>query len=347
MTEKPVLLLTAPFIFTDPNLINPYFNCIEIPIGKGLDSNFVREFINNIFENGVKDSNGNLVKHINGIYMGMGGWTIFDRENFFSKLDTSILKCIQIIANHGAGYDNIDATAAAENGILVTNTPEVVASATAEIAMALMLNVSRNIRDQEESLRQGKWKTFNIYGNNLEYKTVGIIGMGSIGKRVARMAQAFQMKVIYYNRTRIENEKELGVEYRSKEDLLKESDFISLHCPLTEESRHLLSKNEFSLMKPTAFVINTSRGPVIDEKALIEALQTGTIKGAGLDVHEYEPKITEAFLHLKNVSLLPHIGTHTVETRIEMESLCLKNLKLVLVDQSNPCTPVPECKHLL
>ncbi|EFC48400.1 predicted protein, partial [Naegleria gruberi] len=263
---------------------------------------------------------------------------------------------LKIISNHGVGYDNVDVKTALSiksSPIVVTHTPDVVSDATADVAFTLMLNASRKSRIFEERLRQVKWKSGleTVLGNDLRGKTLGIIGMGSIGKKVAQRAIGFGMKIVYYQRNQnLEFEKNLNTAGQTLDELLVQSDVISVNTPLTESTRHLLSKAQFDKMKPNCLVINTARGAVINEKDLVEALKNKKIAGCGLDVFEFEPKITEELLELAkenpNISLLPHIGTQTVETRVDMERLCLVNLENYLTLKKNPLTPVPEHKHL-
>lgn len=248
---------------------------------------------------------------------------------FHAPIDKEIInagKNLKLISNYGVGYNNIDITYAREKGIAVTNTPKAVNNPTAELAMALMLSAARRVSECNLRLRTEKekmWGTMSNLGFGLENKTLGIIGMGNIGKNVARKAQAFGMNIIYHN-----NRTEVP-EYRKADldTLLKESDFISLHTPLTPETRHLIGARELALMKSTAILINTSRGAVIDEQALAEALSNHRIAGAALDVFENEPHITEILYKLDNVVLTPHIGTGTIDARIAMGREAIDNIR--------------------
>jgi len=238
---------------------------------------------------------------------------------------------LKMIAHFGVGYNNIDIKAATTHGIMVTNTPGVLTDATAELAFALILAVSRRVVECDKATREGRfqyWAPMLFLGREVTGKTLGIIGLGEIGKAVARRAKGFKMRVLYHNRRRIASseEKELMAEYADLQKLLAESDLVSLHIPLTSETRHFIGKEEFSLMKPTAYLINTSRGPVVDEQSLLEALLNRTISGAGLDVYENEPALTPGLAELSNVVLLPHIGSGTFETRIKMASMAVENL---------------------
>lgn len=242
---------------------------------------------------------------------------------------------LKMIANFGVGYNNIDIHAATKRGIMVTNTPGVLTEATAELAFALLLSVSRRIVEGDKMVREGRfkfWAPMLFLGTEVTGKTLGIIGMGKIGKAVARRARAFDMKILYNNRKRIdvEEENKLQAKYTELKTLLAQSDFISVHVPLTEETRHLIGGNELSLLKPSTFLINTSRGPVIDEKVLVEALKTNKIAGAGFDVYENEPTLTSGLTELTNVILLPHIGSGTLETRTKIGSLAVENMLIGL-----------------
>lgn len=238
---------------------------------------------------------------------------------------------LKMIAHFGVGYNNIDIKAATARGIPVSNTPGVLTDATAELAFALILAVARRLVECDKATREGRflyWAPMLFLGREVTGKTLGIIGLGEIGKAVARRAKGFKMRILYNNRSRIDasEEKELDAEYADLQKLLAESDFISLHVPLTSETRHLIGNEEFSLMKSTAYLINTSRGPVVDEEALLGALLNRTISGAGLDVYENEPTLTHGLTELSNVVLLPHIGSGTLETRIKMASTAAENL---------------------
>jgi len=238
---------------------------------------------------------------------------------------------LEIISNYGVGYNNIDVEAANKQGIAVCNTPEAVCEPTAELCLSLMLSACRRVAECNHRLRTEadfKWGVMRNLGQTLRGKTLGIIGMGKIGKSVAQKAQAFGMKVIYNNRTQLSANEEasLNIEYLGFEDLLQTADFISLHCPLNASTHHLISEKELKMMKPSAYLINTARGPVVDEQALVEVLEKGRIAGAALDVFENEPKITAQLLELDNVVLVPHIGTACIETRIEMAEEASQNI---------------------
>eukprot|EP01094_Clydonella_sp_ATCC50884_P015381 TRINITY_DN2597_c0_g1_i3.p1 TRINITY_DN2597_c0_g1~~TRINITY_DN2597_c0_g1_i3.p1 ORF type:complete len:348 (+),score=67.59 TRINITY_DN2597_c0_g1_i3:145-1044(+) len=243
---------------------------------------------------------------------------------------------LRLIANFGAGYDTVDVEYATQKGIIVTNTPGVLSDATADLTFALILNATRRMYEAEQFLRAGRWPTegsptlFN--GMSLQGKVLGIVGMGQIGKAVARRANAFGMRVVYHNRSRVhaDIETELDAKYCEFEELLKNSDVVSLLCPLTEATTHLIGKKQLGLMKGSSYLINTARGKVVDESALIEALEQGRIAGAGMDVFHDEPQCPARLTALSNVTLVPHIGSATLETRTAMHELAAKNVRAVL-----------------
>ena len=256
------------------------------------------------------------------------------------------------IANYGVGYDNIDVRAASEFGIPVTNTPGVLTETTADLAWTLLMATARKIPLAHGYTHSGHWKgpggkTFMGQdigpGGSNKPKTLGIIGFGRIGQSVMRRSRGFKMKVIAYDPPIKEIiQKTKGVEYRELDDLLRESDFVTLHCPLTEETYHLIAKRELDMMKPIAILINTSRGPVIHEKALVSALRKGKIAGAGLDVYENEPRLCPGLTKLENVVLLPHIGSATQDTRGQMAVVAAKNAIAMLRGKKPPHIVNPE-----
>ena len=238
---------------------------------------------------------------------------------------------LKVIANYGVGYNNIDVEAATKKGIPVSNTPDVLTDATADIAMALILGTARRLVEGDKRVRQGQfafWAPMHFLGSEVTGKTLGIVGLGRIGRAVARRARGFDMRILYHNRNRIEkiDEKAMGTTFVSLETLLGESDFVSLHVPLSEQTHHLIGVEELVRMKSDAYLINTSRGQVVDEKALVEAIQRKKIAGAGLDVYENEPKLAPGLVDLDNVVLLPHVGSATLETRTAMARLAAENL---------------------
>lgn len=253
------------------------------------------------------------------------------------KFDKSVIdqlpKC-KIIANYAVGYNNIDVEYAKTKNIVVANTPDILTHATADIALALTLACARRVPEGEEMMRAGEftgWKPKLLLGIELYGKTVGIVGAGRIGQETAKRLKAFGTKIIYYNRSKkTEFEKETGAKKVSLDTLLKKSDIISLHLPLTEKTDNLINEEKLELLKETAIVINTARGEVIDEKKLIAMLKKKRIFAAGFDVYEGEPKVNKQLFKLKNVVLLPHLGSATFETRDGMAELAVKNVINVL-----------------
>ncbi|MBN2201636.1 D-glycerate dehydrogenase [bacterium] len=240
------------------------------------------------------------------------------------------MKGIRILSNCAAGYNHIDLQTATRMGILVTNTPGVLTDATADLTWALIFAVSRRIVEADKFTRQGRfreWHPMAFLGGDLKGRTLGIVGAGRIGRAVALRSSGFGMTVLYADGSTVP-ELESGVDAKrvSLDELLRLSDFVSLHVPLTPQTRHLIDDRALGLMKRSAYLINTSRGPVVDEKALAEALSSGRIAGAGLDVYENEPQIEPGLIGLDNVVLLPHIGSATLETRTCMSVMAAKNL---------------------
>ena len=261
------------------------------------------------------------------------------------KIDGEIFGSVpsaKIFANYAVGFDNINLKDAKEKNVVITNTPGVLTETVAEHAFTLMLSIAHRIAEADKFTKDGKYKGWGpmlLLGNDLSHKTLGIIGLGRIGSRVAYHAvKGFDMKVFYYDVNRNEDfEKELQALYKSNvEDVLKESDFISIHVPLLDSTRHLINKERLNMMKPTAYLINTSRGPIIDEKALVEALENKTIKGAALDVFENEPELASGLAKLDNVILTPHIASATEETRSKMAEMTAENIIAVLSGQTPP-----------
>ena len=236
---------------------------------------------------------------------------------------------LRIVAVAAVGYNIVDVAAATRRGILVTNTPGVLTDTTADMAWALMLGVARRVPESDRFVRAGKWTGVywsQLMGTDVHGGTLGIIGLGRIGQAIARRAQGFGMRVLYHKRTPDpEAARSVGAEYRTKAELLRESDFVVLSIPLTPETRHLIGAAELALMKPTAFLVNVARGPVVDEAALVEALRTNRIAGAGLDVFEDEPKLHPGLLGLENLALTPHIGSASGATRRRMATRAAEN----------------------
>jgi glyoxylate reductase len=256
----------------------------------------------------------------------------------FDRMDSAFMQShphLKLVANCGVGYNNIDVEAASKLGILVTNTPDVVTAPTADLTFALILSCARRIVEADRFVKAGLWQDLanesELFGTNLTGKTLGIIGMGRIGEAVARRAAAFQMKIIYSsNSSHPETEAFLLSQYgavrHNLPDLLAASDVISIHCPLSAQTKHLLSKDEFARMKPSVILINASRGPIIDESAMLDALKNKQIAACGLDVFEFEPVVPKALLTMDNVVLTPHIGTASSEIRDAMANLAIEGM---------------------
>lgn len=248
---------------------------------------------------------------------------------------------LKLIANYGAGYNNVDVAAATRRGIPVTNTPDVLTETTAELTMALMLAVSRRLVEADAIMRAGRylgWGPMLYLGHGISGKTLGVIGMGRIGTRVAEIAHhGFGMRILYYTkRKEREVELSLGAQKVSLKTLLKKADVVTLHVPLVAQTRHLIGRPELKLMKPSAYLINTSRGPVVDEPALVQALRHRRIAGAGLDVYEHEPKMAAGLAKQWNAVLLPHIGSATIDTRTAMALVVAKNVQAFIQGRRLP-----------
>ena len=265
------------------------------------------------------------------------------------KIDQEVLSAcanLQVVANYAVGYNNIDVEYAKERNIWVTHTPGVLTNSTAEIAFGLMIALTRKIVQADHYTRSGEftgWDPLLFLGDELSGKTLGIIGMGRIGCDMAGKSGAFGMKIVYHNRKPVSPnlEKQLKAAYLDLDELLRTSDVISIHTPLTSGTRHLLDEAAFAKMKKGAYIVNTARGEVIKESVLIDFLNSGHLKGAGLDVYEFEPVISPRLLKMKNVVLLPHIGSATVETRNRMSEMAALNVMAVL-EGNRPENPVPE-----
>ena len=252
---------------------------------------------------------------------------------------------LKIIANYGAGFNNIDVTYASERGIWVTNTPNVLHETTADLTWAMILGTARQIVSADRYTREGKfqgWGAQLFLGGDVYEKTLGIIGLGEIGQSVARRALGFNMRTLYHQRNRLpkEEEKKLNVEYATFEKILRESDFLTLHVPLTEETEYMIGNDEIALMKKTAYLIHTARGKVIDDYALVAALGEDRLAGAALDVYEDEPELTEGMRELDNLMILPHIGSASFETRDKMALLVADNI-LDALEGRTPRSLVP------
>jgi len=256
------------------------------------------------------------------------------------KIDKTVIdraERLKVISNYAVGYNNIDLEYATKKGIYVTNTPDVLTEATADLTWALMLAVARRVVEGDKVVRSGNFKGWApdlLLGNEVYGKTLGIIGLGQIGSAVAKRAKGFGMRVIYWSREKkIILEQQLNLEYMSLPELLKKADFVSVNVALTPATRHLLGQKEFSLMKKNAIIVNTARGPIIDEEALVEALKSGTIKAAGLDVYEKEPEVHPKLRELDNIVLAPHVGSGTEQTRAKMAQMVVDDVLMALNGQ--------------
>ncbi len=249
------------------------------------------------------------------------------------KIDRDMINAnprLQVISNYAVGYDNIDVAAATQRRIPVTNTPCVLTNAVAEHTIGLLLAIARRIVESDQFMRTGKyhgWEPMLLLGSEMRGKTIGIIGLGRIGKRVAEIARGLGMDILYLDNNADEAfEKAFGARLLGKDKLLKTSDVITLHVPLSPATRHLVGAHELAIMKKSAYLINTSRGPVVDEHALVEALRNKTIAGAALDVFEFEPQMAPGLAELSNVIIVPHTGSATFETRNAMSEMAAKNI---------------------
>ncbi|RAL02202.1 D-mandelate dehydrogenase-like dehydrogenase [Aspergillus ibericus CBS 121593] len=262
---------------------------------------------------------------------------------FDAELLAVLPPSLKYICHNGAGYDNIDIAACTEKGIAVSSTPVAVNNATADVAIFLMIGALRQAYVPLSSLRAGQWLGNSTLGRDPQGKVLGILGMGGIGREMAHRARAFGMKIQYHNRSRLSAELEAGAEYVSFDELLANADVLSLNLALNESTRHIIGAKEFEKMKDGVVIVNTARGALIDEKALVAALESGKVLSAGLDVYETEPAIEPALVDNPRVMLLPHIGTMTYETQREMELLVLNNLRSA-VETGKMITLVPEQK---
>jgi glyoxylate reductase len=266
-----------------------------------------------------------------------------------AKVDDALLDAagaqLKVVANVAVGYNNIDVAACARRNVVVTNTPGVLTDATADIAMALVLMATRRLGEGERVIRSGEpwqWGMLFHLGSSIQGQRLGIVGMGAIGKALAKRAHAFGMTVAYSNRTRLAPSEEptFDATYLSMDELFATSDVVSLHCPYSPDTHHLVNAARLAQMKPNAFLINTARGPVVDEAALVAALKSGALAGAGLDVFEHEPTVHPGLLECENAVLIPHRGSATMVTRTAMATLAADNAIAVLSGAA-PVTPVP------
>ena len=265
-----------------------------------------------------------------------------------TKVDGAFLDAagpqLKVVSNVAVGYNNIDIAVCRQRGVIATNTPGVLTDATADIAMALILMVTRRLGEGERIVRSNnpwQWGMFMLLGTGLQGRRIGIVGMGAIGQALARRAKAFGMTVAYSNRSAVsaDIESELGAERLDLDEMLATSDIVSINCPYSTETHHLIGPEQFELMRSSAYLVNTARGPIVDEAALVKALRNGEIAGAGLDVYEHEPQLAAGLKELDNAVLIPHLGSATVETRAAMATLAARNTVAVLNGQP-ALTPV-------
>ncbi|MCE9639731.1 MAG: D-glycerate dehydrogenase [Betaproteobacteria bacterium] len=268
------------------------------------------------------------------------------------RIDDALLAVcprLKVVANIAVGYNNIDVPACTARGVMATNTPGVLDDSTADLAWTLMLASARRLTEAEAYVRAGDWKGWHLkqmLGVDVHHATLGVIGMGRIGQQIARRAAGFKMRVLYQNRNRLpaDVEKSLDVEYATKDQLLAQSDFVVLQVPYSPATHHYIGAADLKKMKPTAILINSTRGGVVDDAALINALKDGTIRAAGLDVFENEPKLNPGFLDLKNVVLAPHIGSSTEATRRAMAMTAAKNAVAALTGGTPPNLVNPDAR---
>jgi len=266
------------------------------------------------------------------------------------RIDAEVMAAaprLKVISNFAVGFDNVDIPAATKRGIVVTHTPDVLTETVADFTVCLMLAAARRLVEADRYTRDGKWKTWEpllLAGQDIHHATLGLIGLGRIGAAVARRAQGFGMRVVYYDVVRREDlERSLSITHRSLDDVLRDSDVISVHVPLSEQTRHLIGRAQFALMKNTAVFVNTSRGPVVDQAALTQALASRRIFAAGIDVFEQEPvSPDDPLLKLDNVIVVPHIASASIPTRIRMATLAAENLVSVLQGKRPPNPVNPE-----
>jgi len=267
--------------------------------------------------------------------------------HIISSIDDEVLAAaptVKVVANVAVGYNNIDVAAAHRRGVVVTNTPDVLTETTADFAWALLMATARRVVEADRFARSGQWHRWQwdlLWGADVYGKTLGLVGFGRIGRAVARRALGFNMRVLYQDAVRADAavERELRVSREELETVLREADFVSLHTPFLPETHHLMNERTLRLMKKSAILVNASRGPVVDEAALVRALQEGWIAGAGLDVFEEEPKIHPGLIPLTNVVLAPHIASASSDTRVAMATLAVRNC-LAVLEGKPPLTPV-------
>ena len=323
-SARPRVLLMHPILDPGPAILGEAAEVIAYPSNRPLDQQSIRQ---------AAEGCAGIVSHlkdpIGPVVLGTPG--------------------LQCVSNVAVGFDNIDVATATANHIWVTNTPGVLDDATSDFAFALMMAVARRIVQADSFVRQGNfhgWEIDMLLGTDVHDATLGIVGIGRIGRGLARRARGFNMRVLYTDTNRLDHEVEqqLGATHVEPHQLLAESDFISLHVPLTKETHHLISTAQFAQMKPTAILINTSRGPVVDEAALVEALKTHRIGGAGIDVYEREPAVHPGLVAIHNVVLAPHIASATTRTRSEMSAMAARNMATAVRGGRPPNVLNPEAR---
>lgn len=266
------------------------------------------------------------------------------------RIDTQLLDAaprLKIVANYAVGFNNVDVPAATARGVMVTNTPEVVTDATADLAWAILMGIARNVVVVDRFTRSGRWTEWRpeaFIAADISGTTLGIVGLGRIGQAMAKRAAGFEMRVLYTDAQRASRdvEERLGASFVPLDTLLRESDFVTIHVPLFDATRHLIDARALSLMKPTAYLINAARGPIVDERALVRALGAGTIAGAALDVYEDEPRLAEGLAELDNVILIPHLGANSRRTRDRMAAMTVENIAAALGGEIPPNLVNPE-----
>ncbi len=266
------------------------------------------------------------------------------------RVDAELLNrahVLKVVSNYAVGYNNIDVDSATANGVMVTNTPGVVTDATADLTWAILMGIARDVCNVDRFVRSGEWKEWRpemFVSADITGTTLGIIGLGRIGQAIAKRAAGFDMRVLYsdVNRAALDVEQRFGAEYVSFEALLKDSDFVTIHVPLNPGTHHLIDERALSLMKPSAYLVNTARGPIVDEQALVAALQNRRIAGAALDVYENEPRLADGLTELSNVILIPHLGANSRLTRDRMAAMTADNMIAALSGNVPPNLVNPE-----
>ena len=322
---RPRVLLMHPFLDPGPSILAEAAEVIEYPAGGPLDEAHIRQAAD-----GCVGIVSQLMDPIRDTVLSLPG-----------------LKCVSNVA---VGFDNIDVPAATAHKVMVTNTPGVLDDATSDFAFALLMSTARRVVEADHFTRSGQfhgWAIDMMLGHDVFEATLGIVGIGRIGRGVAHRAKGFNMRTLYYDPQPLppDAEEQLNAHRSSLDRLIAESDFISVHVPLTQETMHLISTAQFNAMKPNAILINTSRGPVVDEAALVEALQARKLAGAGLDVYEREPAVHPGLIAMPNVVLTPHIASATIRTRSEMSAMAARNMATAVRGGRPPNLLNPEVKR--